>query len=301
MKNVIALVVTFKRKDLLSKVLDSLISQTHALHEIIIIDNNSQDGTDALVDEFIKNNPEANISYFNTGSNLGGAGGFAYGFDLIQGREYDHLWLMDDDLCPDKRCLENLLKSGNEGITQPMRLNLDGSCAEISPVIYDLSSTFLINPKKCTVKDLFDASKIDGPIEIAGIPFEGPLICRQLVEKVGKPDARFFIFNDDLDYSIRSRNAGFKIICEPKAIATRLLLNKQSNDLKSWKGYFMLRNHFYILNTHGKSCLVRWRPLVLALGYCTLSLLRGDLSTAKICIFSYNDSFALKNNDKYRP
>ncbi|KID06140.1 hypothetical protein PU00_02125 [Hafnia alvei] len=301
MKKVIALVVTYKRKELLSQVIEALVNQSHKLDAIIIVDNNSKDGTDVLVEGKRKEHTECKISYFNTGANLGGAGGFSFGFDIVKEMQYDYLWLMDDDLSPEEYCLENLLETGNKGITQPMRLNLDGSCAEISPVIYDLINPFLINPKLCTVKDLFEKNQINGPVDIAGVPFEGPLIAREVIEAVGNPDPRFFIFNDDLDYSIRSRNIGFKIICQPKAKATRLLLNHQTNDLKSWKGYFMLRNHFYILNTHGKSTLVRWRPLFLAIGYCGLSLLRGEFSTAKTCLLSYSDSFSLKNNEKHRP
>lgn len=54
---------------------------------------------------------------------------------------------MDDDLLPSSDCLSHLVKFDNNGITQPMRFNLDGSCAEISPVKYDLSDPFIINPK----------------------------------------------------------------------------------------------------------------------------------------------------------
>ncbi|TDS88341.1 GT2 family glycosyltransferase [Rahnella sp. BIGb0236] len=302
MKNVIALVVTFNRKDFLAKVLTSLVNQSYPLREIIIVDNNSNDGTFLLVDEFIKSShSNIAISYFNTGDNLGGAGGFSYGFDVVKSKIYDYLWLMDDDLSPEVTCLENLLLTGNEGITQPVRYNLDGSCAEISPVIYDLSNPFLMNPKLSTVKDYLEGSENNHSFEIAGVPFEGPLISHRLIDIVGKPDERFFIFNDDLDFSIRAKSAGFKIICEPKAKAIRLLVNHQKNDLKSWKGYFMLRNHFFILSTHGESFLVRSRPLFLALGYFCLSIIRGDIKAATMCFNAYIDSFSLKNNDKYRP
>ncbi|HFE3243310.1 TPA: glycosyl transferase 2 family protein, partial [Escherichia coli] len=115
------------------------------------------------------------------------------------------------------------------------------------------------------------------------------------------PESKFFIFNDDLDYSIRARNAGFKILCQPKATAIRLLVNNQSNDLKSWKGYFMLRNHFYILRTHGKNFFVKSRPIILTLGYAALSIFRGDLDVAlKVCR-AYRDSYYLSNNDRFKP
>ncbi|HAL7545332.1 TPA: glycosyltransferase, partial [Escherichia coli] len=44
MKKVIAIIVTFKRKHLLCKVIESILNQTVKPMEIIIIDNNSNDG-----------------------------------------------------------------------------------------------------------------------------------------------------------------------------------------------------------------------------------------------------------------
>ncbi|MBS3049015.1 glycosyltransferase [Enterobacter mori] len=301
MKKVIALVVTYKRKDFLSKVIKGLHNQSYPINEIIIVDNNSQDGTDLLVQEMQKEFADAALTYFNTGANLGGAGGFSFGFDIIKNKEYDCVWLMDDDLLPSPDCLSHLVKFDNNGITQPMRFNLDGSCAEISPLKYDLSDPFIINPKRSTIQDLYEKQPFHEPIEIDGVPFEGPLISKELVDKIGKPDARFFIFNDDLDYSIRARNNGYKIFCHPSAKATRLLVNNQGNDLNSWKGYFMLRNHFYILRVHGNSIPVKMRPLFLTVGYFCLSLLRGKISLALTTLKAYRDSFSLKNNDKFRP
>ncbi|EKS9205144.1 glycosyltransferase [Enterobacter cloacae] len=301
MKKVIALIVTYKRKEFLSKVIKGLHNQSYPINEIVIVDNNSQDGTDLLVQEMQKEYANAALTYFNTGANLGGAGGFAFGFDVIKNKEYDYIWLMDDDLLPSSDCLSHLVKFDNNGITQPMRFNLDGSCAEISPVKYDLSDPFIINPKRSTIQDLYEKQPFHDPVEIDGVPFEGPLISKELVDKIEKPDARFFIFNDDLDYSIRARNHGYKIVCHPEAKATRLLVNNQANDLNSWKGYFMLRNHFYILRVHGNSILVKMRPLFLTVGYFGLSLLRGKISLALTTLKAYRDSFSLKNNDKFRP
>ncbi|MHP18488.1 glycosyltransferase, partial [Escherichia coli] len=67
MKKVIAIIVTFKRKHLLCKVIESILNQTVKPMEIIIIDNNSNDGTREVVKKFF-NNGRVNISYYNTGA-----------------------------------------------------------------------------------------------------------------------------------------------------------------------------------------------------------------------------------------
>ncbi|MEL6090293.1 glycosyltransferase [Plesiomonas shigelloides] len=297
--DVVAIVVTYNRKELLALTLNALLKQTFQPKNIIIIDNNSSDGTDIFVksmeDEY------SHIIYHNTGDNLGGAGGFHYGFNVAAEYQYDYLWLMDDDLEPSANCLQTMLSLQHEGIIQPIRFNLDGSCAELSPVKYDLDSVFRLNPKIACVLDVYDIESSDDCINIEGMPFEGPLISRSVVEKIGMPNPDFFIFYDDLDYAIKARNAGFTIKCSTKAKATRLLVNNQNNDLKSWKGYFMLRNLFYIYYQYGSNAFVKFKPFVIACGYILRCLLVGDFKQCKITWNAFLDSFALKNSSLYKP
>jgi len=300
MNNVVAIVVTYRRKMLLEKVVLSLVSQTVPLSKIIIIDNNSCDGTDALIVSLKKK--YNNLEYVNTGANLGGAGGFEFGFKQASNYNFDYLWLMDDDLLPAHDCLQELLGNSEFGIVQPLRSNLDGSCAELSPIKFDLNDFFSISPKKRTVAQHIAAyPSIDGNIEIDGVPFEGPLISKAVVDKVGLPDARFFIFYDDMDYSIRARQAGFKICCSTKAKATRLLVNNQKNDIASWKGYFMLRNLFYLFFTHADKPSSRIKPFILASGFILLSIFKGNFKSAYVCWDAIKDATNLKCNKKYLP
>lgn len=299
MNNVVAIVVTFKRKELLLQVLDSLLTQTEVLSKILVIDNNSGDGTEEVVNSL--SSQYENIVYHNTGANLGGAGGFHYGFKAAQDYDYSHLWLMDDDFQPEKDCLQKMLALQHVGIVQPIRFNLDGSCAELSPVTYNLSSPFIFNPKTESVLDIYEKGEIVQRQELDGIPFEGPLISKEVVDKVGLPEPKFFIFYDDLDYAIRTRTAGYKIICSPDIKATRLLMNNQGDDLLSWKGYFMLRNLFYVHKIHGDNIFVKLKPILLTFGYATVSILKGQFKQAKIVFQAWKDSSDLSNTEKHKP
>ncbi|HBD0327239.1 TPA: glycosyltransferase, partial [Escherichia coli] len=48
-KEVIAVIVTYNRKALLLKVIDAVINQSYPLKKILIIDNNSTDGTEMFI------------------------------------------------------------------------------------------------------------------------------------------------------------------------------------------------------------------------------------------------------------
>lgn len=297
-KKVIAVVVTFNRVNLLRKVLDSLLLQTHKVDKILIIDNNSSDETRDMV---LSRNQDS-VIYHNTGANLGGAGGFYQGFILASSFDYDCLWLMDDDLLPENNCLEELIKSDNTGIIQPLRYNMDGSCAELSPLSYDLETFFKLKPKGISIKDyLAKGEIISEAIPIQAIPFEGPLIHKNAIDRIGLPDPRFFIFCDDIDYSIRARKADVAIVCEPKARATRLLVNNQSNDMLSWKGYFMLRNLFHLYKKHGSNSFTRFKPVILAVGYSLLCVVKMQFKQLPMVFNAFCDSASLRNNDKHKP
>ena len=104
MNNITAVVVTYNRKDLLKKCISHLKKQTQNL-DVLIIDNASTDGTQDLF-----TNDVDNIKYFNTGSNLGGAGGFSYGIKKAVELGYDYLWILDDDTLPMPTALEQLVQ-----------------------------------------------------------------------------------------------------------------------------------------------------------------------------------------------
>ena len=94
MPKIAAVVVTYNRKDLLLECLSCLQNQNFSdasqacetSLDILVIDNASTDGTSKAL------KPLANtkqILYFNTGSNLGGAGGFNYGMRKAVELGYD--------------------------------------------------------------------------------------------------------------------------------------------------------------------------------------------------------------------
>ena len=92
MQKVAATVITYNRKALLAECVKALLCQSVSC-DIIIIDNASTDGTGEMVRAIV----DPRISYINTGSNLGGAGGFNYGMRKAVEAGYDYGWLMDDD------------------------------------------------------------------------------------------------------------------------------------------------------------------------------------------------------------
>ena len=118
MNTTAAVIVTYNRRALLKECLSAVLSQTAAC-DVLIIDNHSTDGTGEMVKELMASREETpdrderDITYLNTGKNLGGSGGFSYGMKEAVKRGYKYLWIMDDDCVPERDCLEKLLLAGD--------------------------------------------------------------------------------------------------------------------------------------------------------------------------------------------
>lgn len=187
MNIVAAIVVTYNRKAFLARCIEKLQAQTKTL-DILIIDNASTDGTASLFENKIEN-----IYYYNTGSNLGGAGGFSYGIKKAVEQGYDYLWILDDDTLPTPTALEELLRKDEE---------LNGEYGFLSSkVLWKDESICTMNIQKVTKwKQL---KKFDHESSIQYASFVSLFMKATKVRKVGLPYKDFFIWADDWEYTRR--------------------------------------------------------------------------------------------------
>lgn len=190
LQHIAAVVVTYNRLPLLRQCLSALTAQTAKGLTIFLIDNASTDGTA----EAVRAMGLPNLVYRNTGKNLGGAGGFAYGVREAALAGYDALWLMDDDTLPTPTALEALLQAdralqGQYGWLSSRALAPDGTDQPM-------------NLQRVTpYKDLpnFDGERI--PAVMAS--FVSLFLRTETVRQYGLPIAEFFIWSDDWEYTRR--------------------------------------------------------------------------------------------------
>ncbi len=189
MNNVAAVVVTYNRRQLLNENLTCLLAQSRPV-DIIVIDNASTDGTFESLGELIDS---GRINYYNTGSNLGGAGGFSFGIERAVELGYDYVWVMDDDCMPRTDALERLLAAGE-------RLGNYGFLC--SKVLWKDGSVCTMNvPRRTLTKPLKDFS--DGEKRVVMASFVSLFLRAEVVREEGLPIREFFIWTDDWEYTRR--------------------------------------------------------------------------------------------------
>ena len=103
------LIVTYNRIDKLKKTLLSIESQTRTPDLVFFVDNSSTDGTDMLLSSWCQKVSFKTIVY-RTSENLGGAGGFSIGLDLISKENIDWIYIGDDDAYPNRNTLQEFEK-----------------------------------------------------------------------------------------------------------------------------------------------------------------------------------------------
>jgi GT2 family glycosyltransferase len=187
---VCALVVTYNRKNLLVECIHSLQRQTRPIDQIVIVDNKSTDGTPSLLAAEFPDLPVVILP-----ENLGGAGGFHAGMKWAYERGFDWIWIMDDDIETLPNALEIML--GYSAISEFIHVRREGPDGLLAlEAIWDTGSCYPI---------LYgdDPSFKDSTRDWISFPFgnfEGALIHRNVVSKIGYPDPRFFIAGDDTIY-----------------------------------------------------------------------------------------------------
>ncbi|HSV38789.1 MAG TPA: glycosyltransferase family 2 protein [Nocardioidaceae bacterium] len=270
-ETVAIVIVTFNRAELLARCLDGLMALKHAPDAVYVVNNASEDHTQ----EVLEGHEGLPLHPINTRENLGGAGGFHLGVQRAYEAGYDRIWLMDDDVVPEPDCLDVLMAHDGPCL-MAVREDLDGTLCEKAATKFDLGNPLAIRPKRESVEDAYasrDAMPAEVPIE--NVAFEGFIVKREVIDVIGLPDPRFFIFYDDVDFAIRARKAGFPILALRDAVLVRQLNFDQQHDMRSWKGYFMYRNLFLVHFRYGDNALVRLKPFLITLVVLLLTPVKG--------------------------
>lgn len=194
--NVVAVVVTYNRCELLKKCLESLESQIYQLDKIIVIDNFSCDSTL----EFLYKIDNEIIDVVELKENVGGAGGFEAGLKYaLKKYPESYYWLMDDDGYPENDCLDKLV----DGLTKynleaiaPLQINIHDKEKLSFPIPFG-SLDKIVNVGDLPKKDY---------IPQAANLFNGLLINKKTIDEIGLPRKELFIRGDEVDFTKRMYN-----------------------------------------------------------------------------------------------
>lgn len=220
----------------LEKCFQSLIKQKH-IHEIIIIDNGSSDGSVEYIEKYF---PE--FTLIKNQTNLGFAAA------VNQGIEYsssEYIFLLNNDVELDEFCTDNLLK-----------------CMKNSENTFAVSSRMVQYHHKELIDDAGDEYTILGWTKRVGYGksyhnYErqrkifsacagAALYKKSILNEIGYFDENFFAYMEDIDLSYRALIHGYECLYCPKAVVYHIGSATSGSRYNEFKIKLAARNNIYV-------------------------------------------------------
>jgi GT2 family glycosyltransferase len=256
---VIAVVVTYNRRELLLESLAAVHGQSRAPDAVIVVDNASTDETAAAVRSHYPAVTLAELAH-----NTGGAGGFAGGMALALVAGADLVWLMDDDTVPQRDALRALLEARERHPGGPPAL-------VASRVIWTEGRPHPMNTpraKPFATKAERAAAAATGCVPIRSASFVSILVDAGVSRERGLPQAGYFLWNDDFEYTTRLLRGQAGLLCPASVVVHKTAAFGSTDADPGPRFFYEVRNKVWTLRTrslapgervlYGGSTLRRW-------------------------------------------
>lgn len=244
------------RGNYISKVLSKCL-ELEEVAQIIVVSNNSSEKSLKKI-ELLKGNSK--LSVLSLDYNSGSAKAFSLGIKNSLKKDIDYIWLLDDDNLPNSKAIKTLLNGWSKFNTDDNKLfsllsyrpdrdiykqAIQTSNPYLMLGVEDSFLGFDIFSKFLKKKTTFNANIKSGEVAVA--PYGGMFFKKELIDVIGLPDEKFYLYADDHEFSYRiTKNSG-KII---------LLLDSEIQDLE--KSFHLKSKKFYktrFSNTNSKSAI----------------------------------------------
>lgn len=233
--------------------LSSLRKVSYSNFETIVVDNGSQDGSDLLLE---KEYPE--VTLLRNADNQGFTGGNNRGIQYALDKNFDYLMLLNNDTEVDPDFLNELIKvidaDPRIGAVQPKFYflnNKDRIWNAGGSIIKSLGWVRTIGENKLA-KDKYDQPK--STEWITGCCF---MVRTNIVREIGGLNDRFFIYYEDVEWSLRIRSLGYKLLYCPKSIIYHEAGASSKNEDAGKEGalnpnvhYFATKNNILVLRKY---------------------------------------------------
>ena len=246
----VAVVATFNRLDELQITLERLLDAPFA--GVVVVDNGSLDSTR----DWLSTQSDPRLIPVYPQKNLGGAGGFELGMHVaMETFSPDWVVVMDDDARPEPGAFEVFAEHAPDwDILSAAVYYPDGRVCEMNrPALNPfwhprrfVSTAFgTLTGRGRQGFHLSDAAYADTGVAAIDVgSFVGMFVSARVIDRIGLPDGKLFIYGDDTVYSLRARKAGFSIGFAPEVRFEHNCSTFTEHRVFSplWKVYYNFRN-----------------------------------------------------------
>lgn len=229
------IIINYRTPQLTADCIQSLLKVMPSEGEIIVVDNGSED--DSL--QILKNTFESTIKLISSEINMGFASGNNLGAKAASGH---YLVFLNSDTIIDNDfitpCIKILKSNEHIAVVAP-RLKLSNE--DFQKTAYGRFPTLWKLITQQTKKEL---ALSDGDhTEVDWVSGCALIIPRELFDKIGGWDEKFFLYYEDVDLCLRAHHAGFT--CAVAHEADIIHLGGRSADINSIKQYYYRSQDYY--------------------------------------------------------
>ncbi|WP_396139668.1 glycosyltransferase [Flavobacterium sp.] len=279
-------IVTFNRCDELVKTISAIKNQGIIEYDIIVINNNSTDNTKNILDSNYKN-----IQSIHLNENIASAGGFSKGMQTAFEKGYDWVWLFNDDSRPVEGSLKSILTHLNSDKIQIGLLKIANKDENNKAVL--LYWNGVRKPVSVDVSNEIVQTDL--------ITFDGCIISKKTIEKIGYCDPLYFMGTYEFDYCLKAKDAGIGVYTLPNGLIEDGKLGGK-NGTPPWRQYYNTRNHLW-LALNRKSFVIFKGWLIREIKYTLSIILSGDKKIMRLVfkLRAIRDAFLNKRGKRYDP
>jgi hypothetical protein len=245
-------IINWNQPEMTKDCLASLAQTNYSPYKVVVVDNGSTDDSVVSIQTTF---PETII--LETGKNLGYSEGNNVGIRFALEQSADYILLLNNDTAVDPKMLRQLVDIAESnpqiGIVGPTQYYFDLPDTIWGAANYVRWSAGVtrrtrmgqrVAPGQFVLQNgqLIEADYIDTC---------AALVRRQVFERVGLLDGRYFINFDDADFGLRARQAGFRVVYLPEARMWHKV-SASMGQASPATTYYMTRNLLLLFWDHGR-------------------------------------------------
>lgn len=198
--------------------INSLLSQSNQVPDLILVDNASSDNSLEVLEDFIAQHNNSAIRLIKNTVNSGYTGGNNIGFSYALNEGYEYIGTLNPDAVADRDWVSALT---NELFSYSDAGIVTGILAKSNKTHLDTTgeqySTWGIPSPRGRDQPL---DKAPNEAEyVFGSTGGGFIVRAEVLRNIGIFDEKFFMYFEDVDFCFRAQLAGYRVRYTPKAIA----------------------------------------------------------------------------------
>jgi len=283
--------VLYKSDDVLEGFFKSISCQTYKNYILCLVDNSVNEVSNSLINKYLNEYPVTDHRHIKNSGNIGVAAGNNVGIHLALKEGCSHVLLLNNDIEMEQdhvfSTLVSLCEEKGETMVVPKIYYYDSRKLWMAGGYMNkwraLGIHYGYNKK--------DAPKYNAGKYISYAPTCFMIISKEVFEKVGYMDEKYFAYYDDTDFVLRATKAGFKLYYEPSVY----ILHKVSSSAGSnspFYVYYSNRNKIYFIRKNLKG-INRYFAILYTLALRAFFWIRFDRVRKKKLVRGLKDGFKL--------